>query len=106
MTVLIPVICWNTASRTPTVSSGLIEGDSSSLVPACLRLTSCTSLISASMSSSLRTRLSTPRASSIRSCRISQCGLSCWKSIPTNSSTAGIAARPNISRQLAVSDSQ
>ena len=56
-------------------------------------------------SSSFRTRLSTSLASSIRSCRISQCGLSFWNSIPTNSSTAGIAARPNISRQLADPDS-
>ena len=57
------------------------------------------------MSSESRTRFSTSRASSIRSCRISQCGLSFWKSIPVNSSTAGMAASPNISRQLPVPES-
>jgi hypothetical protein len=45
-------------------------------------------------------RRSTSRASSSRPCAISQCGLSCWKSMPVNIKIAGIAARPNISRQF------
>jgi hypothetical protein len=45
-------------------------------------------------------RRSTSWASSSRPCATSQCGLSCWKSMPVNIKIAGIAARPNISRQF------
>jgi hypothetical protein len=56
--------------------------------------------ISVSMPPSSRTRRSTSRASSSRPCATSQCGLSRWKSMPVNIKIAGIAARPNISRQF------
>jgi hypothetical protein len=105
MTVLMPVICWKMASRTPTITSGRTLGDRRSRTPAFRRLTSRTSRISASMSLSYRTRRSTARASSSLPCLMSQCGLSVWKSIPRNSAAAGIAARPNISRQFPVPES-
>ncbi len=100
MIVLIPVICWNTANAIPMVSAWRTLGLSRSRALERRWDRARTSMISASMSLASRTRSRTARASSSRPWATSQCGLSCWKYIPRNIRIAGIAARPNISRQF------
>ena len=105
MIVLIPVICWKTASAMPMIMTCRTVGLSTSRKLDLRADSSRTSVISASMSPSARTRCRTSRASSSRPWAISQCGLSCWNSIPMNIRMAGIEASPNISRQFWLEDS-